>query len=207
MPAIGAGTKRMSRREWILLLLLIDSIFINYVDRSNLSIAAPLLRKQLSLSPLALGSLLSAFFWTYAFLQLVGIAGWLADRFPVVHVFTAGFVVWSIATVATGLLSGFESIFVCRLVLGAGESIAYPCYSRLFATFIPQDHRGRANALLDAASKMGPALGTALGGVLLLRIGWRMFFIVLGAASLVWLIPWLGYAPRTKDTAPKISPK
>ncbi len=207
MPGSGAGVHRMARREWILLLLLIASIFINYVDRSNLSIAAPLLQKELSLSPSALGSLLSSFFWTYALLQLLGIAGWLADRFPVVHVFTAGFLLWSIATIATGLLSGFESIFVCRLILGAGESLAYPCYSRLFATFIPQDHRGRANALLDAASKMGPALGTALGGVLLLRIGWRMFFIVLGAASLVWIIPWLAYAPRSKGSEPQISHK
>ena len=196
MPGNGAGVQGMSRREWTLLLLLVASIFINYIDRSNLSIAAPLLEKELSLSPLRTGSLLSSFFWTYALLQLLGIAGWLTDRFPVVHVFTAGFILWSLATIATGLLSGFESIFICRLVLGAGESLAYPCYSRLFATFIPQDHRGRANAFLDAASKLGPALGTALGGVLLLRVGWRMFFIVLGIASLVWIIPWLRYAPR-----------
>lgn len=199
MPGSGAGTQTMSRREWILLLLLIASIFINYIDRSNLSIAAPLLQKELSLSPSALGSLLGSFFWTYAFLQLFGVAGWLADRFPVVHVFTAGFLLWSIATIATGLLSGFASLFACRLVLGAGESLAYPCYSRLFATFIPQDHRGRANALLDAASKLGPALGTALGGVLLMRIGWRMFFIVLGLASLLWIIPWVRYSPRLKS--------
>ncbi len=138
-------------------------------------------------------------------LQLFGIAGWLADRFPVVHVFTAGFILWSLATIATGLLSGFESIFACRLVLGAGESLAYPCYSRLFATFIPQDHRGRANAFLDAASKLGPALGTALGGVLLLRIGWRMFFIVLGIASLLWIIPWL--LMRRAWKAPKSEPE
>src|SRR5438270_3937266 len=207
MPGHGARVQSMSQREWTLLLLLVASIFINYIDRSNLSIAAPLLEKELSLSPVRTGSLLSSFFWTYALLQLFGIAGWLADRFPVVHVFTAGFVLWSIATIATGLLSGFESIFACRLVLGAGESLAYPCYSRLFATFIPQDHRGRANAFLDAASKMGPALGTALGGVLLLRIGWRMFFIVLGAASLLWIIPWLSYAPRIKGTEPRVSSK
>jgi len=199
MPGIGVGTNKMSRRAWILLLLLIASIFINYIDRSNLSIAAPLLQKELSLSPSALGSLLSSFFWTYALLQLFGIAGWLADRLPVVHVFTAGFVLWSAATIATGFLSGFASLFACRLVLGAGESLAYPCYSRLFSTFIPQHHRGRANALLDAASKLGPALGTALGGLLLTRIGWRMFFIVLGLASLLWIIPWVSYSPHLKS--------
>src|SRR3954465_8100478 len=98
MPGSGAVALRMARSEWILLLLLIASIFINYIDRSNLSIAAPLLEKELALSPAQLGSLLSSFFWTYSLLQLFGIAGWLADRFPVSLVFTAGFLVWSLAT-------------------------------------------------------------------------------------------------------------
>lgn len=191
MPNLGEAAGKMSQRQQILLLLLIASIFINYIDRSNLSVAAPLLQKELGLSPGELGSLLGSFFWTYAFLQLFGIAGWLADRLPVAHVLTAGFIVWSVATIATGLVSGFASIYVCRLLLGAGESLAYPCYSRLFATYIPQHHRGRANALLDAASKLGPAVGTFLGGLLLIRIGWRMFFIALGVASLLWILPWL----------------
>src|SRR5947209_10653048 len=172
---------KMSRTEWSLVALLIASIFINYIDRGNLSIAAPLIEKELALSPVQIGSLLGSFFWTYALLQLFGIAGWFADRFPVVHVFTAGFILWSAATIATGLVTGFEAIYFCRLLLGAGESLAYPCYSRLFASRIPQHHRGRANALLDAGSKLGPALGTFLGGLLLVSLGWRSFFAVLGA--------------------------
>lgn len=187
----------MSRSEWLLLILLVASIFINYVDRANLSIAAPLFEKELALSPLQVGALLSAFFWTYALLQLVGIAGWLADRFPVGLVFAGGFLVWSAATIATGLLSSFAAIYNARLLLGAGESLAYPCYSRIFATDLPQHHRGRANALLDAGSKLGPAVGTFLGGILLMRLGWRWFFIVLGIASLAWLIPWLKWMPRS----------
>ena len=186
----------MSRSEWALLALLITSIFINYIDRSNLSIAAPLLEKELSLSPTQVGSLLSSFFWTYSLLQLFGIAGWLADRFPVVFVFTGGFLLWSLATIATGVLSGFAAIYVTRLFLGAGESLAYPCYSRIFATQLPQHHRGRANALLDAGSKLGPAAGTFLGGLLLGRLGWRWFFIVLGVVSLAWIGPWLWYSLR-----------
>lgn len=206
MSGLGEAARKMSRAERILLALLVASIFINYIDRSNLSIAAPLLEKELSLSPAKVGSLLASFFWTYALLQLFGIAGWLADRFPVVHVFTAGFVIWSVATVATGLLSSFQSIFICRLILGAGESLAYPCYSRLFATYVPQHRRGGANALLDAASKLGPALGTMLGGLLLLRIGWRMFFVVLGGLSLLWILPWLWYTPRLKREGAMVSP-
>jgi MFS transporter, ACS family, D-galactonate transporter len=184
----------MSRSEWALLLLLIASIFINYIDRGNLSIAAPVVQSELALSPAKLGSLLSSFFWTYALLQLFGVAGWLADRFPVVWVFTAGFAIWSLATVATGLVSGFAALYAARLVLGAGESLAYPCYSALFATQIPQHHRGRANALLDAGSKLGPAVGTFAGGLLLPWLGWRLFFVVLGVFSLVWIVPWLLYS-------------
>ena len=196
----------LSRAESVLLLLLVLSIFINYIDRGNLSIAAPLIEKQLVLSPLRMGALLSSFFWTYALFQLTGLAGWLADRFPVHLVFAGGFLVWSIATIVTGMLSGFVGLYIARLVLGAGESVAYPCYSRIFAACFPQHHRGRANALLDAGSKLGPALGTFLGGLLLVHLGWRLFFVVLGMASLLWLLPWVRFAPRSGGEGP-LAPK
>jgi MFS family permease len=188
----------MSKIETRLLILLILSIFINYIDRSNLSIAAPILQTELSLSDEQLGSLLSAFFWTYAFVQLFGVAGWLADRFPVGWVFAIGFFVWSGATALTGAVNGFAAIFAMRLIVGAGESVAYPCYSKIIASEFPQHHRGLANALLDAGSKLGPALGTFLGGMLLGTLGWRWFFIILGVGSLVWLIPWFKYMPRDR---------
>jgi MFS family permease len=191
---ITRAVPSISQAEGILLALLIVSIFVNYIDRGNLSIAAPLIEKELALSPVQIGALLSSFFWTYALFQLLGVAGWLADRFPVKLVFTAGFLVWSGATIVTGLLGSFGAIYIARLCLGAGESLAYPCYSRIFAAEIRQEHRGRANALLDAGSKLGPAIGTFIGGFLLARIGWRIFFIALGVASLVWLIPWLRFA-------------
>jgi MFS family permease len=192
---------RMTRSKWALLWLLIASIFLNYVDRSNLSVAAPVISTEFGLTPGDLGLMLSAFFWTYALLQLFGIAGWLADRFPVGMMLAAGVFVWSIATLAGGMVTGFTALFFTRLLLGAGESIAYPCYSRILAADIPASHRGRANALLDAGSKMGPALGTLAGGLLLSRIGWRPFFIVLGIVSLIWLLPWLRWMPRTGASA------
>jgi ACS family D-galactonate transporter-like MFS transporter len=91
-------------------------------------------------------------------------------------------------------------MFTMRLLVGAGESLAYPCYSRIFATDLPLEARGRANALLDAASKLGPALGTLLGGLLLVRTGWRVFFVILGVASLLWLIPWFFTPHSPSDT-------
>jgi ACS family D-galactonate transporter-like MFS transporter len=180
----------VTRAQWTLLLLLVASIFLNYIDRSNLSLAAPIIQRELSLTPGAMGRLFAAFFWTYALFQLFGISGFFAERFPVRYVLAAGLAIWSVATIFTGLLPGFAAMFTMRLFVGAGESLAYPCYSRIFATDLPLEARGRANALLDAASKLGPALGTLLGGLLLVRTGWRVFFVILGVASLVWLIPW-----------------
>jgi MFS transporter, ACS family, D-galactonate transporter len=191
----------MTRPQWTLLLLLVASIFLNYIDRSNLSLAAPVMQREFSVSTEAMGNLFSAFFWTYALMQLFGVAGWLADRFPVGLVLAAGLLLWSVATVLTGWLSTMEGLFAARLLVGAGESVAYPCYCRIFATDIPPHHRGFANALLDAGSKLGPALGTLIGGLLLARFGWRMFFLVLGAASLVWLLPWLYWMPRSYSAA------
>lgn len=198
----------MTRTQRLLLALLVASIFLNYIDRSNLSLAAPIVQREFALSDSALGSLFSAFFWTYALLQLVGISGWLADRFPVGLVLAGGLFVWSAATILTGVLSGLPALFAARLLVGAGESVAYPCYCRIFASAIPGEHRGVANALLDAASKLGPALGTLIGGALLATVGWRMFFVVLGVASLLWLIPWLRSMPRleSKAEAPSSGP-
>lgn len=188
----------MTTQELRLLVLLVISIFINYIDRGNLSIAAPLLEKELSMTSSQLGALLSSFFWTYALVQLFGIAGWLTDRFRVGWVLAAGYFAWSAATAATGLVSSFAGLFVMRLILGAGESVAYPCYSKILAGDFPQHHRGLANALIDAGSKIGPALGTFAGGILIAQVGWRWFFIALGVGSLVWLIPWLRYMPRDR---------
>jgi MFS family permease len=193
----------MSRREWAIVLLLVISVIVNYVDRSNLSIAAPLIQRQFSLSPLQLGSLLSAFFWTYALLQISGVPGWLSDRFPVGWVTAGGYLLWSGATVAAGLTAGYVALFSARLLLGVGESVAYPCYSRVFAE-LPQEHRGRANALIDAGTKLGPAAGAFVGGLLIVHLGWKMLFIVLGAGSLLWLPPWLKVMPgSSRATKPE----
>jgi MFS family permease len=195
----AAVRTKLSQAQWAALLLLVVSIFINYIDRSNLSIAVALPPpKGLSLDPARQGYLLSAFFATYALFQLLGIVGFVLDRVHVSWVYAIAFFVWSVATAATGLASGFAVLFALRLLLGVGESAAYPCYSKTFATYFPEHHRGLANGLIDAGSKFGPALGMLVGGLLMARFGWRPFFVVLGAASLIWLIPWLKWMPRGK---------
>ena len=158
--------------------------------------AAPGLRTELRLSPAQLGLLLSAFFWTYSSFQIV--SGWLVDRYDVNRVFGAGFLIWSLATAATGFVGGFAALFALRLVLGAAESVAYPSYSKILATRFPEHRRGLTNALIDAGSKTGPAIGTLVGGLLIARYGWRALFFVLGFGALLWVPMWVAWAPRTK---------
>src|SRR5262245_46697757 len=104
------------------LALLAISLLVNYVDRGNLSIAAPLLKSELSISASQLGILLSGFFWTYTAMQFV--SGWLVDRFEVNLVIAAGYLLWSAATGLTGVVTGFTMLLVMRLLLGVGESVA-----------------------------------------------------------------------------------
>jgi MFS family permease len=183
------------------LVLLGLSVFINYIDRANLSVAAPLLKDELGLSHSQLGVLLSAFFWTYASMQLL--AGWLVDRFEVKWILAFGFCVWSVATAFTGVLHAFGALLIVRVVLGIGESVAYPAYAKIFANHFVESQRGFANSIVGAGQSLGPALGILFGGTLVARFGWRPFFIVLGLASLLWLPPWLRWMPRTAATGPQ----
>ncbi len=173
----------------ILLTLLVISIGINYIDRGNLSVAARDVGLELHLSPQDKGLLFSAFFWSYSLCLLP--AGWLAERFRVSRVYAAGYLGWSLATVLTAATHGFASLFALRLALGAGESVAYPSYSKIITARFAESERGMANAWIDAGSKCGPAIGVLAGGLMLEAWGWRGMFLAVGLASLLWLIPWI----------------
>ncbi|HKE35535.1 MAG TPA: MFS transporter [Candidatus Acidoferrum sp.] len=175
------------------LILLALSAFINFVDRGNLSAAAPLLKAELGLSDSQLGILLAAFFWSYALFQIT--SGWLVDHVDVKWMLAAGFFVWSVATAATGLAGSFALLLAARLVLGVGESVVYPSYSKILARYFTEDQRGLANSIIITGFYTGPAFGLFFGGILMGRYGWRSFFLVLGLLSLIWLLPWLQGMP------------
>lgn len=181
------------------LILLSFSAFINFVDRGNLSAAAPLLKTELSLSDPQLGILLAAFFYSYAFFQIA--SGWLVDHLDVKWVLATGFFVWSVATAATGLAGSFALLVAARLVLGVGESVVYPSYSKILARYFPEDQRGVANSIIITGFYAGPAFGLFFGGILMGKYGWRSFFLALGLISLVWLLPWLRWMPPEGNSA------
>lgn len=168
---------------------------ISFFDRGNLAVAAPVLAPELGLSHWQLGLLLSAFFWTYAASQIG--AGWLVDCIEVRRVYTVGFLIWSLATLSTAAVTTFSGLLCMRLLLGIGESVTYPATSRILAAVFPESRRGLANSLVDQGARLGPALGTMCGALLVARLGWRGLFLITGSVALVWLVPWLLWAPRT----------
>src|SRR5215472_6752909 len=181
------------------LALLAICAVINFIDRGNLSIAAPLLKDELRISASQLGILLSAFFWTYTVLLFVW--GCFIDRLNVNHVLTLGYFVWSVATAATGIVHGFAMLLAMRLLLGIGESVAFPCYSKILAQHLPEHRRGFANGAIIAAMKCGPVVGTLGAGVLMVKYGWRPVFIGIGLLSLARLPAWIKGMPRAGASA------
>lgn len=194
----GGHSARKKKAGWGVALLVI-SVCINYIDRGTLSIAAPVIGPELSFDSSKLGMLFSAFFASYSLFQIV--SGWLVDRYNVNWIYAGGFLIWSAATLLTGFCSAFAAIFSLRLLLGVGESVAYPAVSKIIAENFADDRKGFLNAAVDAGAKAGPAIGTLLGGLLLATYGWRLLFIGLGAASLLWLVPWYFYARRAPAAA------
>jgi MFS family permease len=148
------------RGPWGLVALLATVMVISFIDRGNLSVAAPAMVADLKISSWGMGVLLSAFFWTYAFFQII--SGWLVDRFEVRWVYLIGFLLWTAATFSTGLVSSFATLLVFRMLLGIGESVTYPATSRILAAVVPENRRGLANSIVDLGARVGPAAGIFL---------------------------------------------
>jgi len=182
-------------------LLLAAVLFLNYVDRGALPTAAHLIQSDLHLTIPQLGVLLSAFFWTYATIQIP--VGWLAERHGAHRVLAIGLAIWALATMLVGVASSFVLLLVLRLMLGVGESVGFPCTSKILAAAVPTESLGTANGIIAFAYLLGPAAGMFLGGVLIEAYGWRVTFVVLGLLSLTWLWPWSRVAVQQRAAQPK----
>jgi MFS family permease len=171
-----------------LVLLVTSAVFINYIDRGNLATAAPLMQDELHLSASQLGVLLSGFY--YGYVVCMPAMGWLAERYGAKRVLAGGVAIWSVATLTTGFAASFATLLALRVLLGIGESVAFPCASKVLSHAVEVSRLGVANGVLSFGYLLGPAVGTLLGGYLMTVFGWRPVFMVFGAVSLIWLWPW-----------------
>jgi MFS transporter, ACS family, D-galactonate transporter len=186
---------------------------VAYFDRVNLSVALAdkdgflsyfgLVNNPKSLNDTR-GLLNSAFFWSYALLQVP--AGWLVDRYGVKWTYAAGFLLWSVTSAATAIVGGVEQLLILRVCLGVGESVVTPAAMSWIRFNFEEKQRGMAVGLLMAAAKVGPALGSYIAVKLLGNLGWQNMFLIIGLGSLLWLIPWLLFmreTPRATTTQVK----
>lgn len=170
---------------------------ISYIDRVNLSVAAPTIAREFGLGPVGTGYALSSYLWTYLlFLVPLGIA---VDRWGARAVGAGSLVVWSIGGALTGLTGGFGSLVATRMLLGAGEAASYPVGGRAIQEWAPPEERGRAAAWLNSGAYAGLAVGALVVGWLISVVGWRASFVVTGAAGVLVAVGWwaLYRAPST----------
>ena len=177
--------------------------FVAYVDRVNISVAGPLMRRDLGLTPIQLGLIFSAFAYPYAAMQIVG--GWAADRFGPRIVLAALSLLWATATILTGFSWGVGSLLAFRLLVGVGEGGAFPAATRAFTWWLPVRERGFAQGVTHSFARLGGAATPPFVLAIVARYGWRASFIVLGAASVGWTALWLTSFRDTPDDHPWVS--
>lgn len=187
------------------LLLLCFMYMITYVDRVNISTAAPFIKDDLGLSNTQLGLALSAFAIPYAFFQIFG--GMLGDRFGPRKVLGVVGLMWGIATIATGFVSGLASLFAARLALGFGEGASFPTATHAMAKWLPPERRAFGQGITHSFSRLGNAIAPLLIAALIAWWGWRESFWIVGAVSLIWVFFWVRYFRDNPKDHPKMTQK
>ncbi len=183
--------KNVFKVRHVMLAVLCLMYFIAYVDRVNISVAAPLLRKEMGLSATDLGLIFSAFAYPYAAMQIFG--GWLADKYGPRLILTVLSIIWAVATILTGLAWGLTSLMVFRVLLGIGEGGAFPSATRAMTHWFPPGERGFAQGITHSFARLGGAVAPPIVMAIVAWHGWRESFYILGAVSLLWtaLYVWL----------------
>jgi len=181
-------------RRWSIVGLLFTASLLNYLDRAALSFALPLISRDFHLAPQSKGLLLSAFFWSYALMQLP--TGWCADRFNLRWLYAGAFALWSFAQGITGLATSLAALVAFRILLGVGESIYLPGGTKIVSLLFAPKERGLPSGLFDFGTRTGLVLEGILVPFLLIHLGWRRTFLVLGFTAFLWLFPWLRFFPR-----------
>lgn len=208
-PAQPEQPLRESPQRWWLMVLLTTAMLACYAHRGALSPAVPFMIREFHLSPAVMGLLLSAFFWTYSLMQVP--AGWVVDRFGVRRAYAYGFVVWSLASAFTGFAGSLAALIVVRMLVGIGQSVSFPASARAVANSFQDRERGAVTGAYLTGVRLGQALVTAVGAFFLATYGLKLYFLIIGLAPAVWLLPWLLFlrkweTPR-RDGAPAPAPE
>ena len=185
-PIPGVGVT--NTRRWVVMWLLFIASIINYLDRTTISFALPVISHDLHLGPEAKGVLLSAFFWSYTVMQIP--IGLMSDRMNLLWVYSGAFALWSVAQGLTGLAGSLVILILLRVMLGFGESIYLPGGTRIVSLLFRPSERGLPSGFFDSGTRFGLVVGGLGIPWLLVRYGWRDAFVFVGVLGLLWLVPW-----------------
>jgi ACS family D-galactonate transporter-like MFS transporter len=190
MPSsfIAEAAAPPSRARLGILALLTVGTMINYLDRTVVSVAAPLLSRDLGLDAALMGVVFSAFSWTYVAAQIPG--GVFLDRVGVRRTYSLSLTIWSAFTLLQGLSTGFWSLLCCRLGLGVAEAPCFPCNSRVLGTWFPQQERARATAVYSIGQYFGLAFMSPVLFWIAGRYGWRVLLVTVGATGMLFGFIW-----------------
>jgi ACS family D-galactonate transporter-like MFS transporter len=183
-----ATNTKTTRIRFRMLAFVFVSVVINYMDRSNISVAATAISSDLHLTSVQLGLVFSAFGWTYAALQIPG--GILVDRFGPRILYSISLVAWSAVTLFQGFISSFASIFGLRLATGAFEAPAFPSNNRIVTSWFPDNERASAIAVYTSGQFLGLAFLTPALTTVEHFLGWRGLFIITGLVGILWGVVW-----------------
>jgi len=186
LALVETSTARIPRLRWGIGVLLGIGILINYFDRVSLSVAAPQLEREFSLTAAHLGWLLSGFFWSYALLQIP--VGMILDRYGVTAVNRASTFLWSVTCAATAFASGFATVFIARVGLGVAEAPGFPASSKATGYWFPRQERALATAIFDAAAKFSNVIGIPMVALVVVNFGWRWGFGVTAVLSFLYFV-------------------
>jgi D-galactonate transporter len=183
-----AERKSASYGRWYILGLICLMYLITYLDRVNISTAAPVISKEFGFDKITMGIIFSAFVWAYALFQVPG--GWLSDRFGARPVLATIVAYWSVMTAATAMATGAVSFVVLRFLFGVGEAGAFPGATRAMQLWYPREERGLVQGLTHSASRLGAAIAPPLVVLIITTLGWRWVFYISGMVGLVWSVWW-----------------
>src|SRR4051794_11174633 len=181
-------TLKPTRIRFRILAFVFISVVINYMDRSNISVAAAAISTELHLTSVQLGLIFSAFGWTYAALQIPG--GIMVDRFGPRLLYALSLTLWSAATLLQGVIKGFAGLLGFRLAIGAFEAPAYPANNRIVTSWFPDNERATAIAVYTSGQFLGLAFLTPALAAVEHFAGWRGLFIITGVIGILWGLCW-----------------
>jgi MFS family permease len=184
----SAPTPRVRRVQQTSLALIFLISVLNYIDRGTLSVANPLIRRDLGLSIGEMGVLLSAFLWPYAFMLLA--AGGIVDRRGPRRVLTVCLVWWSLAQAAAGFVLSYTQFLIARAMLGIGEAPMFPTAARVVKDWFHEEDQALGVGVWNGAPSLGTAVAPLLLSPVMLAVGWRWMFVLMGIVGFFFAAVW-----------------